>query len=73
VNPGGVSKGKGAFAVPAINKASFLQVSQGEPDGDATNIETAAELVLTGDGKVAWLRITENFLSKSGDEMGSGS
>ena len=73
MKPGGVSKGKGAFAVPAIYKAAFLQVGQSEPYGDATDVETAAELVLAGDGKIGRLRVTENFMGKSGGEMGSGS
>ena len=73
MNSGGVSEGKGTFAVPAINKAPSLQVGQSEPNGDAANIETAAELVFAGNGKIGRIWITEDFLGKSGGEVGSGS
>ncbi len=59
---------KCAFSVLTINQPAVLEVTQRQPNCDTTDIETAAELVLAGDGKRGCIIAAEYFLCYCGDK-----
>ncbi len=53
---------KCSFAVFAVDQAAVLKITQGQPDRNTADVETAAKLVLARDGKRGWIIPAENLL-----------
>ena len=48
----------------AKDKTTVLQIAQGQPDGDATDLKAIAELMFAGDGKSGTVRTLQYFFGK---------